>query len=187
MTGEQGDAPREWEKESILLEVGESIVAPAGATSRIVSEGSASAVLLSFAVVEGPLGSVWGSATVVRSENVSRSVVLGDVLPFPSSEGHLFAVYVGRVDLPPGTILSRRLVEATEILLVTQGVVDVRVDANRAVLRQRDGVFASITDQQVIDRGAGLQVRAGTIVEYQVAGDDPVTLWRLAIEPIGSA
>jgi hypothetical protein len=48
-------------------------------------------------------------------------------------------------------------------------------------------VFASITDQQVIDRGAGLQVRAGTIVEYQVAGDDPVTLWRLAIEPIGSA
>ncbi|MBX3070772.1 MAG: hypothetical protein KF883_09770 [Thermomicrobiales bacterium] len=179
--------PGEGAGERIQLEAGESIVAPAGATSRIASEGSASAILLSFASVQGPLGSVWGTATVIRSAQVSRTVILGGVLPHPSSDDHRFAIHVGRVDLPPGTILPRRVIETTEMLLVTQGAVDVRVDGNRAVLRQRDGVFATIADQQVIDDGTGLQVRAGTIVEYQVAGHDPVTLWRLAIEPIGGA
>jgi predicted ester cyclase len=166
------------------LLAGQSIAVPADASLHLVNHEVERASVLMISIRQAQFGMGQGQIEpdeVIASIGLERRLLAGGSTPHTGAMNDAISVIVGKIVLPPGSVVARHEVVGAELLVVMQGAIDAAVHQGSLVCHQPDGGFEVVDNQQTIGAGQGARANPGTVVEYRSGANEPATVWFVTI------
>jgi hypothetical protein len=172
--------------ESITLTPGMALAAPPDIQFRVANRGEVPATALAIAMREGDFGPKSPVPyLVIESSGIERTFLASQPLPVLLDGARSRAIAVTRAELPSGTLIPRHDVPAAELLVVSDGALEMAVfdgSASWFPLRKR---LVVVEETQIVGAGESLSAAAQASVQYRVREHAPATVWVVTMSDRG--
>jgi len=170
----------------MVARAGSTVVTTNNSPYRITNEGSgaASALLIRLAGFVLP-----GDDPVIDAIGTSQNDVgvqietLSAAIELPQHMG-VWTVEIGRVMLPPGTIIPPHEVNGSELVYVERGALETDFgNCGNRCIQTIDGIGAFANDRRLCHAEHGLSASDGATIAYRVAGSTSASLLIVSLIP----
>jgi quercetin dioxygenase-like cupin family protein len=171
-------------QDATLIAPGDSVTVPAAMPFWIANmDGqSGSVLLLTIGVVNS--GEQHGATT---SPSGPTPGITWELLASGSSirpNNGPFRLEVHRVQIGPGTGIANHAIVETELMLVTEGTIEIAIRSGDAGFLTEHKTIARQSGSLILTPGQGIAVPADTELSYRATGQSSATLWLVTVKPV---